>query len=541
MSRTLFVSVVCFLLVISASAKPITIKLSPKGEADRTAEILAAVEKAHKAGGGVVSLAPGDYWLRSPVESDVWVSNHDNPRPRKIFLPVTGVTNVVLQSKFANGKTRFLADGNGICAAFVDTSGVRVQGIAFDYVRPFYSVWTLKGGKLVGDPKQYPHEIKDGKIFATGNGWREKQTICEIFDPPAKTGEGAGAFRQSVWWDGAADRTFGGHPDGAVAMTRSPYRPNPCVFVYRSETISFDECGAFAAAGMGFLAQRSRDITLTRWHTRGERELALQADATHFSNCAGKIVVLDGVFEGMVDDAINVHSTSLKIVEKKDEYTLVCQYMHHQSVGFEVFLPGERLRFIKGATFEPGAEVKVRSVKMLAKNKVEIRLAAAMPAEYGVEDAVENATWQPNVIFSKNTVRNSTPRATLFTTPGAVVCMNNVFENVAGQPIYFAGDAWDWYESGASRDVIVRDNVFRHCGFKSGRGMIQIEPAVHDLAGQKERYHRNIRIEGNTFEDFKLPLVWARSASDVVLKGNKIINGNENIVIDRDSAEVRKE
>lgn len=213
--------------------------------------------------------------------------------------------------------------------------------------------------------------------------------------------------------------------------------------------------------------------------------------------------------------------------------------MHVQSVGFETFLAGETLRFIKGATFEPGVEMKVVSATMTAHDTVELKLAGDVPGEYGVGDAVENADWQPDVCFRKNVVRNSSPRATLFTTPGRIVCTDNLFENVAGQPIYLAGDAWDWYESGACRDVLVKNNLFRRCGFKSGRGMIQIEPAVHDLRAQKERYHRNILVESNIFEDFTLPLVWARSAENVVLKSNKIINGNERIVTE--SASVRIE
>ena len=322
-------------------------------------------------------------------------------------------------------------------------------------------------------------------------------------------------------------------------MTRSPYRPNPCVFLYRARNTAFFRSGAYASAGMGFLAQRSENILLDGWRTHDARPIALQADATHFSNCRGHVKVQNSLFEGMVDDAINVHSTSLKIVAKPDDATLVCQYMHRQSVGFEVFLAGETLRFIKGATLEPGAELKVVSAKMQAHNKVEVKLAGPVPAAYGVGDSVENADWQPRVTFAKNVVRNSSPRATLFTTPGKVVCADNLFENVAGQPIYFAGDAWDWYESGASRDVIIRGNTCRHCAFKSGRGLIQIEPAVHDLKAQVERYHQNILVENNTFEDFTKPLVWARSCANVVLRNNTIVNGNDRMELDR--AEVRKE
>ena len=499
----------------------VKITLAPNGGADMTAKFMAAVEKARKAQKTTILLKPGEYHFSSPVKSEVWVSNHDNPRPRNIFLPIQGVTN--LSVRCYDGTARFVCDGNGIALALIDTKHVIFEGVAFDYVRPFFSIHHLKNGKLELDQENFPSKVENGTLFSVGRDWKEKQIICEMFDKDTRQ------FREAKWWNGSIDHVFAGHPDGTIAMTRNAFRPNPCVFLYRAEVTGFKRCGAYAAAGMGFIAQRSKDIILEEWRTRGERPLALQADATHFSNCRGKIIVSDGVFEGMVDDAINVHSTSLKIIEKKGADTIVCRYVHKQSVGFETFLAGETLRFIKGATFEPGDEVKVVSAKMLSFNTVELKLATKVPEKYGVGDAVENADWQPAVVFMKNTVRNSNPRATLFTTPKKVLCEDNLFENVAGQPIYFAGDAWNWYESGASRNVIVKGNTFRHCGFKSGLGMIQIEPAVHDLNAQKEPYHRNILVEDNVFEDFKLPLVWARSAENVRLRSNKIVNGNTNM------------
>lgn len=520
------IAVVCVGTALGAE-----VKLAPKGTDDMTAAILSAIRKATAdKKGGTVILKAGDYYLKSPVKSDIWVSNHDNPRPRQIFLPIEGVTNLTIRC--AKG-ARFVADGEGVCLALIDTKDVKIQGVAFDYARPFYSIWTLKNGKLTTDETEYPYELEGGIIFTTGNGWRQRQAICEIFDKDTR------AFRQQVWWDGSIDKVFAGHPDGTIAMTRNGYRPNPCVFLYRARNSVFKDCGAYAAAGMGFLAQRSMNILLDGWKTHDKRPIALQADATHFSNCRGHVKIVNSTFEGMVDDAINVHSTSLKIIDKSSARSIFCQYMHNQSIGFEVFRPGETLRFIKGATLEPGAEVKVRAVRQCAPNLIELTLAEPIPEPYGVGDAVENADFQPRVTFSKNTVRNSSPRATLFTTPKKVVCEDNLFENVAGQPIYFAGDAWNWYESGATREAVIKGNTFRHCAFKSGLAMIQIEPVVHDLEAQRESYHRNILIEENTFEDFSKPLVWARSCADVVLKNNRIVNGSDRLVLNK--ADVRKE
>ena len=497
-------------------------ELRPDGTNDMTAAVMAAVDRARAAGGGRIAFAPGEYHFKSPRQMSFYVSNHDNPMPRNVFLPVTNLVGVTLESSAA----RFVCHGEGIACALIDTDAVTVKGIAFDYFRPYFTEWRLRGGKLTTDKQAYPYEIDaEGKIVSAGPGWREKQTLAAFFDRLSRV------YLGCEWWDGRADHRFTKYPEGTVVVTRNGYRPNPCVFLYRAKDSVFEECGAYSSGGMGLIAQRSENVRIAGWRTRRDRFTGLQADATHFSNCRGLVSVTDSLFEGMVDDAINVHSTCLKIVEKKGDRTIVCQYMHKQSVGFEVFLAGETLRFIKGATLEPGAEVRVADAKPLAFDRVELTLDGAMPESYGVGDAVENADWQPAVVFSRNMVRNSSPRATLFTTPGRIVCESNVFEHVAGQPILLAGDAWDWYESGACRDVTIRGNVFDGCARTGGKGMVQITPAVHDLAAQKERYHRNILVEDNLFRDYRVPLVFGHSADNLVLRGNRIVNGNTNVVL----------
>ena len=54
--------------------------------------------------------------------------------------------------------------------------------------------------------------------------------------------------------------------------------------------------------------------------------------------------------------------------------------------------------------------------------------------------------------------------------------------------------------------------------------MILVDPQVKDLAGQRERYHRNILVEGNRFDDFSVPLVAGHSVSNLVVRNNVVSN-----------------
>jgi hypothetical protein len=82
-----------------------TITLAPAGDADMTAALMGAVDKARAAGGGEIRLEAGTYHFRSPKAMSFYVSNHDNPMPRNVFLPVTNVTDLAI---VCDGRAEFI-------------------------------------------------------------------------------------------------------------------------------------------------------------------------------------------------------------------------------------------------------------------------------------------------------------------------------------------------------------------------------------------------------------------------------------------------
>ena len=534
------------LLATLLLAAGVSLEIAPQGTADMTGAVMDAVDAARAAGGGEIRFAKGAYHFRSPSRMRFFVSNHDNPDPRNVFVPLTNVTDVALVS----GGADFVFHGEGVGLMLSDARNVTVRGIRLDYAVPFFTearFMRYDGGCPVvrTAPPQFALAVEDGRLVSVGDRWKGKPRLAGVFSGKS------GVFGGWRWFDGKATDLGGGvfrieddwrkvrfaappEPDDVIQI-RDGYRPNPTVFVCRARGTVFEDCVIHSSAGIGILAQRSENITV-RGSGRAEERKAgsfvkpgagrltsLQADATHFSNCKGKITVENCLFEGMSDDAINVHSTCLMIETKPAADRILCRYKHKQSVGFEVFLPGESLRYIRARTLETVEKtVKVMSAEMTAFDMVELTLAEPVPAGIGVGDAVENADWQPAVDFKRNIVRNSTPRATLFTTPGRVLCEGNLFDHVAGQAVHMSADARDWYESGACSDVTVRGNVFRDCMICGGKGVIQIDPNVKDLKAQKARYHRNILIEDNVFEQEKGPLVFARSVSNLVWRANRV-------------------
>lgn len=538
----------CALAVMAAEAQVV-----------KTPQELRAAIASEGANGGVIELA-GDDWrfgVEDVTEMRFFISNHDQSPSHRVNLPIVGCTNLTLRG---HGQTlRF--DGRTIGAFIHGSENIRIENLRFDWTSPALADGVIEkigdGETIVRlDPVAFPHhfELKEDGSYRIMRDYAGGSTPCgprmlfsgkthEIIE---RTGD-VGAFNKAKLRP-LADGRFSigvdcskigaGAKVGDIVCIRPDDRRYPAVVVDRSKNVTLEDFVLHSAQGMGLIAQMSENVA---W--RGTRPAAakrsgvfvpegsgrvttLHADATHFSNVKGEVAVENCWFETMMDDALNVHSTCMAIMEKIDANRIRCRYIHDQAYGFDVFNAGDTLRFIRGKTLENGAEVKVARVLRPDDRELVLTLAGPVPSEYGVGDAVENATYQSSVDFRGNVVCNNRARGILLTTPKPCLVENNVFDHVSGTAILFAGDAQYWYESGACEDVEISRNVFRNCltiPYGGCAGIISLDPMIRDKERQSKPYHSGIRVVDNTFETFDVPLLYALSSKDIVWKGNKVV------------------
>ena len=105
-------------------------------------------------------------------------------------------------------------------------------------------------------------------------------------------------------------------PVGSVLSSkgdREHDRYAPAFEVKSSKNITFDGLVVHHALGMGYLFERTEDIKILNcgvYLRKGtERVISSTADATHFANCKGDILIENSRFENMLDDGTNVHGT----------------------------------------------------------------------------------------------------------------------------------------------------------------------------------------------------------------------------------------
>jgi len=531
----------------TTTGKTVLFFTPPPGEEDAGPPLRQLIDQARQLEGKVViDIPPGVYhfYPEGAVPVSLYTSNHDQQDIHPVGIPLVNLNGVHLEGNGA----RFVFHGRMMPFLIMDSADVTCSRLAIAYSTPFYSegrIIDISGGRttLQFDPN-FSWKVKEKKFFNTGEGWEDEAKCALAFQqdgamvPTGKQGDipwTAPAEQlpdRKVRFNVDAAQKYG-LSEGQILVLRSYARPHPAMMLYRALRTHLEDVVFHDSQGMGLLAQRSEDISISgggcirdkgRVHTTA-------ADATHFSNCRGKIRVEGTLYEGMMDDAINVHATCLAIREVLSPTEIVAEYRHPQAVGLEVLLPGEHLQFIHSGTLE-NTDVSIRAlrVRQLNERRLAIRLERPLPEGIGAGDAFENADWYPSVLFRGNTVRHNRARCALFTTPLSVRVEDNRFLRCSGSAILLAGDAGGWYESGRCRDVVIRNNVFDHnltCRYQFTEGIISICPEVESPDRQKTRYHENIRIEDNIFLTHRVPLLFARSARNIIFRNNTVFYDNK--------------
>ena len=245
----------------------------------------------------------------------------------------------------------------------------------------------------------------------------------------------------------------------------------------------------------------------------------------------------NGLYEGMMDDAINIHGVYLKVRERIDDHTLRCRFEHGQTWGFDWGDPGDTITFVRSENMENlPFTTTITSIRPADVDDVPgcreflITCKDALPAAISGQEnwGVENLTWTPEVEFKGNIVRNNRARGALFSSPRRTVCQSNLFDHTSGTAILLCGDCNGWYESGPVRDLVISRNTFINAltsQYQFTNAVISIYPEIPKLSESDPYFHGgkpgSIVIRDNYFDTFDAPLLYAKSVNGLVFKKNK--------------------
>lgn len=503
-----------------------------------------------------IRLAQGRYDFHPSEASarNYYISNHDQALPKRVGIALEGWQDMTLDGQGAE----LVFHGQMLPIALVGSRNCAVKNLSIDFENPHIAQVTV----VKNDPERgiefrpeawVRYRVTADSLLETyGEGWTLRPFYGMAFDSLTRrivynTGDiltptegvrevGNGRLLAPRW----RDRRLRA---GMKIVLRTGDRPAPGIFLDDDRDTYIYKVTVHYAQGMGLLAQNCENIELDGMNVclRGEgdpRYFTTQADATHFSGCRGRIVSRNNLYEGMMDDAINVHGTYLKVVERVDDHTVIGRYMHDQSWGFRWGVKGDSVQFIRSASMQtlPArnriADIAPADTQTVAGARL-FRIRFAEPLDRAVDAeagfGIENLSWTPEVLFENNVVRNNRARGALFSTPRRTVVRGNLFDHTSGSAILLCGDCNGWFETGACHDVLIEENRFVNAltsRYQFTEGVIAICPVIpHPAPGHY--FHSGITIRRNRFETFRTPLVYALSVNGLCFEQNTVIENDD--------------
>lgn len=478
------------------------------------------------------------------------ISNNDNGQ-KKVVFNLDGMKNVSISGR----NTKFLFHGGLIPFYVRNCENVSMDGFSVDYDYPF----TLEGEVVESSDEDRSfvlnisdeclYQVKDGQLYLQGYDWElplgeniifNAQTESPYHSANRYEGWNGNGLKAEVCGDRLVKLTgFTARlmpPVGTIYVDKGPHGQNrryPGFVIHGSKNVNLTDVIVNRSGAMALIAERSENLYCRRFSTQVPEEselmIAASADATHFIGCKGDIVLEDCLFESMLDDATNIHSTFMKVDTLLDSHSFLASFGHFQQEGYDFAHEGDTLLFVDRNGLLPLCKGKVTGITHISENCYQLTTDADISSYKGIELAIDNIDYKAEVLIRNSIVRKNRARSLLLSTLGNVLVEGCDFaSSMAG--IRICGDANYWFESGNTDNIVIRNNVFRNLGNGAWvpQAVLQIDPVINAQRRSCDRFfHNRIVFENNTVYSSESQLVYALSVRDLSIKGNRFIENFE--------------
>lgn len=547
MKKLFFLFSICIAALSCSSGRDIVtvtdFGITPDSGENALLAIAAAIESCREKGASALVFPTGRY--------DIWPEEGSE----RVGFVLDHLTDFTFDGQ---GSEFIFHDSMSICR--VDScTNVTLRGFSVDWDRPFASQMTVVEAApdhldIQIDSTQYPYVIEGGKLYFVGENWKvhasegsfysmfdkdEKEMLYNCWDSPmgpilsapaTKLADGNVRLSGKVRLSG--DDTRLPEPGTYIAMypTRERLGPYMGIYIRNGKDITLKDVTLYHSMNFGVFGVRTENITLDNYcaavnEAKG-RVFSLIADASHFNCCKGTVLVQNCRHTGQGDDFINVHGRNARIDEMIDDRTVRVRSEA------EMMQPGDTVWVVDRVTAQRGGTLIVAS----SGPDNLLSFTTPLPAGTELHDVIENKTWTAGFILRDCRIeKRNRARGILLTTPKDVIVENNYFHS-AGTAILIEGDTDVWFESGACRNVEIRNNVFDNCltsgnrdgdRWQWGEAVITITPSHNPSDSLVTPYHHGIHIHDNVFKVFDRPLVHARSVDELTFTGNRIIKTDD--------------
>lgn len=460
-----------------------------------------------------------------------------------VSLVFQGMSQAVMRG--ISGKTHLVFTNPSASGLHLEAcSKVTIKDLIIDYNPVPYAQGTIRNVDVAGG--SFDLVLDDGSIDLANSAFSSAKARWGFVinsDPAHDTirygpvAVGSEFFQQldGRLWRLVAQASRGGGYENAIV--RSGMKPGDryvhlartwgsAMAIYRCENIRVENVTILSSPGLAFFPHLSRGVTLVGCQVRrlSGRLISTDADGIHARGMRGDLTIKDCSFEGMADDAINIHSSPIIIVRVLSPREIVAT-PHTWSVR-----PGDVLCVIDGRTLQEKGRATVAGVESTAKGtKIELRQAIEGLRE-GQE--IENADRLYNlseaggpfeVVGSYFGAHRG--RAIVLSARGGRISGNR-FENNEGWGIDMSVGDTIWAEGPSADDIVISHNIF------IGKG--GAEPSIvgrwdgrRDLEPGAIRPFGHLVIRDNEFVGISAQAIRLWGAHDSRIEGARILYSDE--------------
>lgn len=454
-----------------------------------------------------------------------------------------GLHNVILD--FGGAVMRM----HGIMQPFLiqDCENVTVRNVSVEYDRGYVSeMQVLETGERYFRAKlgeNFPCVFEDGQLYPVAEHWKGvplNRAPCFFQSFDSVTHEGTGIYLavagkdiridETLPWAKSTFRLAIEEGENGTLVFRGdrvpPYRAGDIVefcsgnryisslAADRTKGLTIENYRIINGIGMGIQPTYCEDIAIRglRMYCDGNSKgvVSNAADGIHATACRGRFEILDSVLEGMVDDALNIHSLFYAF-EYAEANQMTVGNRSCQNVYNTVFGKGDVIAVHRGHTPEETGRYTVLDVKISGESSVMLTLDRPV-LEHEPEDAVENLSAQPDILIDNCRIGKANSHMR-FQSRGKCVIRNSETE----LPAILTGDMNYWYESSPCSDI-----TFENVRFAGKNAKIKAIPEFTQSIAAPF-YHTGIRILCCEFTE--KDAIELHYADRIVLQGNYTADG----------------
>lgn len=453
--------------------------------------------------------------------------------------------------------SKFIFYGSCLPFTFDGCENVTLKNVVIDWEKPF-----VAEGRLVDrsvdyidvkiDTNLFPCEVRNFCLyFDIGDGEETqltygKHTVYDSSSLTVSTGYADNIMINNA--EALGDDVFRLYLSGIIREDEAPRkgdiivlrhgrRLHSGIFAQNCKNIELENVKIHSCGGIGAIFQYCENVKINKVDfvpniKAGRIVSNIRDDGICISSCTGNVEIANSTFYGCQDSSINVHGMGASVIALLDDKTVQCTFV----AGYDNYpiwaKVGDRVAFVDKTTLRTLCVREVTDFRSLDDRIFVITFDESVPRElydFGIQQiTLDNLSTFPSVHIHDNFFGSTRSRGVLVTTTEKVVIEKNVFES-AGAAILISGDMNLWFETGSSRDVTIRNNIFTdYCTLSEyfdSYAMISVCPQVAKPT-RGIYYHKNILVENNTFISPDTPVFYAFNTENVVFKGNEIIYSN---------------